>query len=149
MYFRKINIHMPRLRVYKPCRRMVAIAPNRPAEMRRPFGDDHRPSAAGDFSGRARDDDLRQSARPAAAASLYQEMVRGAAIGVIACLILIWIAGASPLSFAGAVVWNSGFGALIGMLLWIGSAGEPEQPVVPPSPEQARGGKSDKPTLRR
>lgn len=80
--------------------------------------------------------------------SVLQEILRGVAIGVIACLCLIWLAGGSPLSFVAAVVWGSSFGALIGMLLWIGSA-TAEDPVLPPAPGQARREKPDKQRLRR
>lgn len=96
-----------------------------------------------------------QPARPVPSApespsetSVLQEMLRGAAIGMIACLCLVWLAGGSPLSFVAAVVWGSSFGALIGMLLWIGSAAA-EDPVLPPAPGQARGEKPEKPRQRR
>lgn len=79
---------------------------------------------------------------------VLQEILRGVAIGVIACICLVWLAGGSPLSFVAAVVWGSSFGALIGMLLWIGTAAA-EDPVLPPAPGQARGEKPDKPRQRR
>lgn len=83
------------------------------------------------------------------AVPVHQEILRGAAIGVLACLCLVWLAGGSPLSFVAAVVWGSSLGALIGMLLWIGSATAPEEPISPPAPGQGRGDKPDKPRQRR
>jgi hypothetical protein len=77
------------------------------------------------------------------------EIVRGAAIGIVACLILTWLTGGSSLSFVAAVIWGSSIGALIGMLLWIGSVDLPEEPILPPPPGQARGKKFDPPRLRR
>lgn len=85
-----------------------------------------------------------QSVPPATGLGVSQEILRGMAIGVIACLTLVWLAGASALSYVAAVVWGSCFGALIGMLLWIGSAEAPEDPVLPPAPGQARDEKPDR-----
>lgn len=82
-------------------------------------------------------------------ASALQEILRGATIGVIACLCLVFLVGGSPLSFVAALFWGSSFGALIGMLLWIGSAAPEEDPVLPPAPGQGRGEKPDKPRPRR
>lgn len=90
-----------------------------------------------------------QSVPPATGVSVSREIMRGMAIGVIACLALVWLAGASALSYVAAVVWGSCFGALIGMLLWIGSAEAPEDPVLPPAPGQARGEKPDRSRPRR
>lgn len=94
-----------------------------------------------------------QPARPEpqespAEASALQEILRGATIGVIACLCLVFLVGGSPLSFVAALFWGSSFGALIGMLLWIGTAAA-EEPVLPPAPGQGRGEKPDKPRPRR
>lgn len=78
----------------------------------------------------------------------HQEILRGAAIGILACLVFACLAGASPLSLVAAVIWGSSVGALIGMLLWVGSVEAPEDPIPPPPPGQARGEKSDKPRPR-
>lgn len=80
--------------------------------------------------------------------TVHQEIFRGATIGMIACLVMVGLAGATPFGALVAVIWGSCFGALIGLLLWVGSAAMPEEPVVPPSPRQARGEPSDKPRQR-
>jgi len=81
-------------------------------------------------------------------ASSHQEIVRGAAIGVVACLILTWLTGGSSLSFVAAMIWGSSVGMLIGVLLWIGSGDLPEEPILPPPPGQARAKKFDPPRPR-
>ncbi len=152
MYFRKSNIlHIPRLRLYKPRRR----APDGPAGQllatRRRFGTNGRSPGFSEAGRRARyrADDARRRQSIRAAASVYQEILCGAAIGVVACLALVWMTGATPASLVAAAIWGSCCGALIGFLLWVGSAALPEDPVAPPSAEQARDGKPAGPTPRR
>lgn len=85
-----------------------------------------------------------RSTPPASGHTVDQEILRGAAIGLVACLALAWLSGGSYLSFHIALFWGSCVGALIGLLLWVGSPDAPEDPVVPPSPGQARGRESRK-----
>jgi len=76
--------------------------------------------------------------------TVYQEMHLGAGIGLTASLAYACAAGApaAMLSFAALVGYCAG--TVIGLLLWIGSAELPEDPVVPP----ARGQERDAPTCR-
>lgn len=62
----------------------------------------------------------------------------------MACLVMAWLSCGSFLSFHIALFWGSCVGALIGLLLWAGSPDAPEEPVLPPSPGQARDRESRK-----
>lgn len=158
------HLNSARISRYKLRRRALAVAPSWPAEMlccharrqsraggRRTNGghpaevDCPRPAALGAALASAR------RARPvrSAATSVSQEILRSASIGVVASLALVWLTGGSPLGLLAAVIWSSCFGALIGILLWVGSVEAPEDPVLPPSPEQLRGEKPPKPSRRR
>lgn len=148
----KTHINSSRISRHKLRRRALAVAQSWPADLplttrcharRQSPADGPRPSARGADLATAR------RARPAAAASVSQEILRGAAIGVVASLALVWLTGGSPLGLLAAVIWSSCFGALIGILLWVGSVEAPEDPVLPPSPEQLRGEKPPKPSRRR
>src|SRR5689334_14132503 len=72
--------------------------------------------------------------------SVYEEIAVGALIGWGACIVLSW--NFPPL--AGAVVALCGLcsGAVIGLLLWIGSAELPEENIAPPADREMRPGKS-------
>jgi len=74
----------------------------------------------------------------AQAASLWQELTTGAVVGVFACLALTWALGV-PAEFAlFAAVLGVCAGGVIGLLIWIGSATLPDDPVLPPAPGQER-----------
>lgn len=175
MYFDKTNINTSRLSLARLSRRAVAVAPawlagsplTAPRHSRHQERTGSRqprqgalarraanPAAAvclGQSAQRAADAGVRgvQAARPAAEISVVREILRSAGIGVVACLALLWLAGGSPLSFFAVLIWSSGFGALIGILLWVSSVEAPEDPVLPPSPEQRRGEKTAGPSRRR
>lgn len=79
-----------------------------------------------------------RQAPPASGLGVEEEMLHGAAIGLVVCLVLAWLSGGSLLSVRVALFWGSCVGALIGLLLWAGSPDAPEDPVLPPSPGQGR-----------
>lgn len=75
---------------------------------------------------------------PRAALTAYGEMLCGALVGLVAGAVL-----AAPLAAAGGLIVAAalaGFcaGAVIGLVLWSGSADLPEDPVIPPHPSQRR-----------
>lgn len=162
MHFETSNSSTPRLPLYKlRWRAVVAAQPwpadTLPAMRRQPRAAGQRPGRC-DFSRRAgqftgadcgRRSRSPQPARTGEEICVYQEILRGAAIGVVACLVLVCLTGASHFGVVAAAIWGSCFGALIGMLLCVASAEVPEDPVLPPSPEQARGEPADKPRQRR
>lgn len=153
-------LNKPRPPFAKPRRRAPGTVPGRRfahchfrrrASHRPPA--DYAPSwalpAASETGRRARAEREPARGAPIPDVAAHQEILRGAAIGIFACLVFVWLAGASSLSFIAAVIWGSSFGALIGMLLWIGSGDVPEDPIPPPDRRQARDEKSDKPHPRR
>lgn len=76
--------------------------------------------------------------KPPQTTTVYQEMHLGAGVGLTASLAYACAAGApaTVLSFAALVGYCAG--TVIGLLLWIGSADFPEDPVVPPARGQER-----------
>jgi hypothetical protein len=70
--------------------------------------------------------------------TLYQEMRRGSAIGALACLVFAATAGAAAPLLAGGALFGLGAGAVVGLVLWSGTAHLPEEPVAPPAPGQRR-----------
>lgn len=72
--------------------------------------------------------------------NVYQEIGTGALIGWGACILVSW--NFSPL--VGAVIALGGLcsGAVIGLLLWIGSAELPEERIAPPAERERRPGKT-------
>lgn len=158
MYFETSNINTPRQWFYKLRRRALAAAQTQSADA--PFIVRRRPRAAGlrwSFNRRARSSPPAGNAsgrhiRPSRSGGevcVHQEILRSSAIGVVACLALVWLTGASHFGVVAAVVWGCCIGALIGILLCVGSIDAPEDPILPPSAEQARGKRSDEPRQRR
>lgn len=69
---------------------------------------------------------------------LYQEMKRSARVGLGACLAYALILSAPVAVLVSATVLGYCSGAVVGLVLWNGSAGLPEDPVLPPAPGQER-----------
>lgn len=67
--------------------------------------------------------------------------MRGSAIGLPASACIAAGIGLGEAAILGAGLLGIGVGALIGLLLWIGADGLPEDPVVPP--ERARQERSE------
>lgn len=70
----------------------------------------------------------------AARLPLAGEVRRGASVGCVGGTALVVVTGGSLALLPLAVMGGSAAGALIGLLLWCGSAEEHQDPVVPPSP---------------
>lgn len=84
------------------------------------------------------------------AGEVGQEILQGAAVGFAASLLLAWLSSGSLLIFEIAAIWGSAVGALIGLLLWVGSDDVPEDPILPPSPGQTKTPKKrNRPRARR
>ncbi|HEX6734579.1 MAG TPA: hypothetical protein VF096_07180 [Azonexus sp.] len=71
-------------------------------------------------------------ARGRPAASVHEEMHRGALIGLVVCLLFAAASGGRPGPVLWAALIGAGVGALSGLLLWLGSDQLDEQPIVPP-----------------
>ena len=69
-------------------------------------------------------------------ASVYEEIAVGALIGWGACILLSW--NFPPLVVAVVALCGLCSGAVIGLLLWIGSAELPEERIAPPVERQRR-----------
>ena len=83
---------------------------------------------------------LRTSPSPT---SVYEEMHHGSIIGLFACVLMAALSG-----LPGIVLWAAFFGAtvgaVIGLLVWLGSDSLDEEPVIPPrEPRQPPGDDSD------
>lgn len=78
-------------------------------------------------------------------ATVYQDMHLGAGVGLAACLVYACAAGVPAAMLPVAALVGYCAGTVIGLVLWIGSADLPEDPIVPP----ARGQGWDAPALRR
>lgn len=78
--------------------------------------------------------------KPSRPASVYEEMQRGSIIGVLACVPPTALAG-----LPGVLLWaaaaGSVAGALIGLLLWLGTSEQHDETVLPPHrpPERKNG----------
>lgn len=72
--------------------------------------------------------------------SVYEEIGTGALIGWGACIVLSW--NFSPLVAAVIALCGLCSGAVIGLLLWIGSAELPEERIAPPAERERRPGKT-------
>ena len=68
--------------------------------------------------------------------SIYEEIGVGALIGWGTCIVLSWTF--PPLVVAVVALCGLCAGAVIGLLLWIGSANLPEEGIVPPPIERER-----------
>lgn len=68
---------------------------------------------------------------PQSPASVYEEMHQGSIIGLLACVLLAAMSGL-PGIVAWAAFLGATLGAVIGLLLWLGSDSLDEQPVIPP-----------------
>ena len=80
--------------------------------------------------------------------TLHKEVALGTAIGFFAALAGAWLAGGSLLVFTFATMSGTSIGALIGLLLWVGSNTASEAPVLPPAPTDARPAKANHPRHR-
>lgn len=70
--------------------------------------------------------------------TVYQEINRGALIGLTVCALATLGTGSATVVTWAAITGLS-MGAIIGLLLWMGSDdATPEDPVVPPAPGQRR-----------
>lgn len=72
--------------------------------------------------------------------SVYEEIGVGALIGWSACIVLSW--NFPPLVVAVVALCGLCSGAVIGLLLWIGSAKLPEERIAPPPERERRPGKT-------
>jgi hypothetical protein len=67
---------------------------------------------------------------------VYEEMLRGALVGLSASIFMTW--NLPLLGTFGAAVAGLWFGSVIGLVLWSGSASLPKDRVLPPAPGQGR-----------
>jgi hypothetical protein len=79
--------------------------------------------------------DWRRKLQNSPETSVYEEIGAGALIGWGACIVLSW--NFPPLVVAVFALCGLCSGAVIGLLLWIGSAQLPEERIAPP-PERER-----------
>jgi hypothetical protein len=70
--------------------------------------------------------------------SVYDEMRAGSLTGLFACPAFAAAVGASAAWLAAAAGLGGCVGAVLGLVLWSGSAALPEDPVLPPHPSQRR-----------
>jgi hypothetical protein len=83
-----------------------------------------------------------QRTSPSSQRALHKQIVLGSVIGLWAALAGAWLfGGGSALVLALATLAGSGIGALIGLLLWVGSNALSDDAVIPPAPGDARPGK--------
>lgn len=59
-------------------------------------------------------------------------MHRGSLVGLVVCLFCAFALGGHPGPMLVAAVLGAGFGALTGLLVWVGSEHFKELPVIPP-----------------
>lgn len=63
---------------------------------------------------------------------LQTEMQRGLLVGMPASSLIVGLLVPSVVAVFWAALLGAGVGALIGLLLWVGADGQPEEQVVPP-----------------
>lgn len=80
---------------------------------------------------------LRRLAGPQPLGTMSEEMYRGTLVGFPACMLIALLCG-WPQALVWAAFIGAFVGAVIGLLLWIGAASLPEDPVLPPGPKEAR-----------
>lgn len=80
----------------------------------------------------------RLAGKPAPDASAGEEMHGGALVGAPVCAAVAALLSGSPAFLLWGAASGAVLGALIGLLLWLGGDGPPEDPVVPPARGQAR-----------
>lgn len=80
---------------------------------------------------------LRRFAGPQPLGTISEEMYRGMLVGFPACMLIALFCG-WPQALVWAAFIGAFTGAVIGLLLWIGAASLPEDPVLPPGRNDSR-----------